>query len=119
MCSGSRSQKVKALTKSIYIDKQLTYAIVPKPVKYYSPESEGSREVANLTERKNLHTPIYGVKEFVCLSVCLLQTLTPIILHHSQLGLYLSTLFTMFASSENGEMGLFRCIDRVRLKTSL
>ena len=32
--------------------------------------SEASREVANLTERKNLHTPVYGVKEFVCLSIC-------------------------------------------------
>ena len=30
--------------------------------------SEASREVANLT-RKNLYTPVYGVKEFVCLSV--------------------------------------------------
>ena len=28
------------------------------------------REVANLTERKNPHTPVYGVKEFVRLSVC-------------------------------------------------
>ena len=27
------------------------------------------REVANLTEIKNQHTPVYGVKEFVCLSV--------------------------------------------------
>ena len=27
------------------------------------------REVANLTERKNRHTPVYGVKEFVRLSV--------------------------------------------------
>ena len=33
--------------------------------------SKRSREVANLTERKNLHTPIYGVKEFVCLFICL------------------------------------------------
>ena len=33
--------------------------------------SEASREVANLTERKNPYTPIYGVKEFVRLSVCL------------------------------------------------
>ena len=33
------------------------------------PASEASREVANLTERKNTHTPVYGVKEFVCLSV--------------------------------------------------
>ena len=31
--------------------------------------SEGSREVANSTERKNPHTPVYGVKECVCLSV--------------------------------------------------
>ena len=27
------------------------------------------REVANLTERKNPPAPVYGVKEFVCLSV--------------------------------------------------
>ena len=26
-----------------------------------------SREVANLNERKNPHTPVYGVKEFVSL----------------------------------------------------
>ena len=31
--------------------------------------SEASREEANLTERKNPHTSIYGVREFVCLSV--------------------------------------------------
>ena len=37
----------------------------------FSPASEGSREVANLTWRKNPHTPVYGAKEFVCLSVCL------------------------------------------------
>ena len=29
-----------------------------------------SREVANLTERKNPHTPVYSVKESVCLSGC-------------------------------------------------
>ena len=34
-----------------------------------SPVSEASREEANLNERKNSHTPLYGVKEFVCLSV--------------------------------------------------
>ena len=33
------------------------------------PASKARREVANLIERKNLHTPIYGVKEFVHLSV--------------------------------------------------
>ena len=31
--------------------------------------SEASRELANLTERKNLHNPVCGVKEFVCPSV--------------------------------------------------
>ena len=35
----------------------------------YPPASEASREVTNLTERKNPHTPVSGVKEFVCLSV--------------------------------------------------
>ena len=39
--------------------------------KHYPIASEGIRDVANLTERKNLHTPTYGVKKFVCLSVCL------------------------------------------------
>ena len=32
--------------------------------------SKASREVANLTEWKNPNTPVYGVGEFVCLSVC-------------------------------------------------
>ena len=36
---------------------------------YYPPANEASREVANLTERKNPHNPVYGVKEFVCLFV--------------------------------------------------
>ena len=40
----------------------------------YPPASEASREVANLTWRKNPHPPVYGVKEFVCLSVCLSVT---------------------------------------------
>ena len=34
-------------------------------MKYYPPASEVSREVANLTARKNPHTPVFGVKEFV------------------------------------------------------
>ena len=37
---------------------------------FFPPGSEASREVANLTERKNSHTTVYGVKELVCLSVC-------------------------------------------------
>ena len=32
---------------------------------YFPPASEVSGEVANLTERKNPHAPVYGVKEFV------------------------------------------------------
>ena len=45
-----------------------------KQNQYYSPASEASREVANLTEINNPHTPVYGVKEFVCLSVYLSVT---------------------------------------------
>ena len=41
------------------------YAIVP----YHPPANEQSREVANFTEKNYQHTPVYGVKEFVCLSV--------------------------------------------------
>ena len=61
---------------------------VSKPHIHYSrnkisifdpPASEASMKVANLTERKNLHTPVYGAKEFVCLSVCMWSTLTGII----------------------------------------
>ena len=37
--------------------------------KYNPPGSKASRELANSTERKNLHTPVCGVKEFVCMSV--------------------------------------------------
>ena len=40
----------------------------------YPPASKASREVANLTERKNAHILVYGVKEFFCLSVCLSVT---------------------------------------------
>ena len=36
----------------------------------FPPASKASRDVAKLTERKNPHTPVYGVKEFVRLSVC-------------------------------------------------
>ena len=35
----------------------------------YPPASKAKREAANFTERKNLQTPLYGVIEFVCLSV--------------------------------------------------
>ena len=31
--------------------------------------SEANREVANLTERKKMHNPVYDVKEFDCLSI--------------------------------------------------
>ena len=34
-----------------------------------SPASEASREGSKFNQEKNPHTPIYGVKEFICLSV--------------------------------------------------
>ena len=36
---------------------------------FYPPAREVSSDVANLTERKNPHAPVNGVKEFVCVSV--------------------------------------------------
>ena len=48
-----------------------------KILKKWDSTFVGSREVANLTEIKNLHTPVYGVKEFVCLSVVKLPRLAP------------------------------------------
>ena len=49
----------------------------PLRIRYFTipPASEASRELANLTERKNPHAPVYVVKKFVRL----LQTLTPVI----------------------------------------
>ena len=47
----------------------LTYLILGTRLCIHPPASEASREVANLTERKNPHTPVYGVKDFVCPSV--------------------------------------------------
>ena len=45
----------------------------------YRPASKASSEVENLIERKNPHILVFGVKEFVCLSVFLIPNLTPII----------------------------------------
>ena len=61
---------------SSYGDPKTPKNIIKKncSTKFYPPASEASREVENLTERKNPHTPVYGVKEFVCLSVCLSVT---------------------------------------------
>ena len=42
--------------------------------KSHPPASKVSRTLVNLTERKNPHNPVYGVKEFVCLFVCLLYS---------------------------------------------
>ena len=47
----------------------LQLKIVSQSSLNFSPASEVSREVANLNERKNPHTHVNGVKEFVCLSV--------------------------------------------------
>ena len=41
---------------------------------YYLPASKASREVENFDWKKNPHTLVYGVKEFVTLSVCLSVT---------------------------------------------
>ena len=41
----------------------------PSLYHFNPPVMEVSREVANLTERKNPHTRVYGVKEFVRLSI--------------------------------------------------
>ena len=38
-------------------------------VNFNPPVGKASKEVANLTERKNPDTPVNGVKEFVCPSV--------------------------------------------------
>ena len=40
----------------------------------YPPVREASRELANITVRKNPHTPVHCVKEFVCLSVVVSET---------------------------------------------
>ena len=49
--------------------KMTPYLKVEWILRLYPPVSEASREVANLTETKNPHTPVYGVKEFVRLSL--------------------------------------------------
>ena len=66
---------------------------------FYPIGSEARREVANLTERKNLHIPVCGLKEFVCLSVCMYVTK------------YFFTLFT-----KNGEIGLVRHCFKTEVK---
>ena len=45
-----------------------------KLLTFYPPAIKVSREVANLTWSKNPQTPVYGAKEFVCLSICLSVT---------------------------------------------
>ena len=69
----------------------------------YPPASEASREVANLNERKNPHTPpVYCVKEFVCL----LPNLTPII----------SGLFRLVSTSTGRNQLLTFCCTNVHLR---
>ena len=56
---------------------KLSFAFPPKLIKgtvegkqhSLSPASIASREVANLTQEKNPHAPVYGVKEFVCYQI--------------------------------------------------
>ena len=56
----------------------------------HPPASQVSREVANLTERKNPQTSGYGVKEFVCLFIITAKLLLmlPVILHSLHLLLH-------------------------------
>ena len=60
-----------SLQINVRIVLRLLFVIMVGYCGYYSPVSKASREVANLTKRKNPHNPLYGVKEFVCLSVWL------------------------------------------------
>ena len=46
-------------TVQMFCSARMPYDQILQNCFYYSPASEASREVANLTERKNLHTPIY------------------------------------------------------------
>ena len=58
--------KCNKLSSDIFL---LNFFLMLPPIRwifcsYYPPASKAIMEVANLTERKNPHTPIYGVKEF-------------------------------------------------------
>ena len=55
---------------------------------HYPPAREGRREAANLTQRRNPHTPVYGVTEFVCLSVCLSVAIYPNVVLFDQQIIY-------------------------------
>ena len=57
--------------KAFFCYKQVTRLGVKQSVYPPATASQVSREVANLTEIKNTLNPAYGVKEFVCLTVCL------------------------------------------------
>ena len=57
---------------------------------FYPPASKTSREVANLTERKNLHAPFMVSKN---LSVCLWSTLTQIISGLAEQNFFLRLAF--------------------------
>ena len=47
-----------------------THTVTYHVISIFIPStSKARREVANLIVRKNPHTPVYGVTEFVCLSV--------------------------------------------------
>ena len=64
-----------------------------------SPCEQSEQGGSKLNCKKNQHTPVRGCKEFVCLSVC-----------------NFSALLTMCASSNNGEMGLFRQCFQAKVK---
>ena len=70
-CFDSRENGQVIWTKTHIFDKRINLIKLSGSVivllYYFPPASEASREVANLTRRKNPHPPVNGVKEFVCI----------------------------------------------------
>ena len=60
---------VRSIYKVLCVYLKVTVPVCGKCITDYPLWAKPVTEVANLTERKNPHTPVYGIKEFVCLSV--------------------------------------------------
>ena len=72
----------RQFTILLNFDRFTTFLDQEKTSKLYPPASEASREVPNLTERKNPHNPVFGDKEFVCLSFCLFNFTKDCLIFH-------------------------------------
>ena len=68
-CSHNLSLSLSPHSHTHTHSHNLSSLICKFPLESYPPLSEARMEVANLSERKNPHSPVYSVKEFVCLSV--------------------------------------------------